>query len=562
MSFIAFGWLTFYCLCIIVYNVYTVVTDYLHASRNELHKTSKLYQYFMDNQKQTNTASQPPNIESCLRRAIRQLSELWSKYMANDTTGWIIGGVTSELLEITIQTHALFLYNGYNIWDPNNNHVYLANQSHFIVWFAVILAFNCLGSGLLWCGYALLAECCHGLLFRLFLFWVDEVSDLLYTIFPFMMILFDNYNRDKRNIRVLLAQLNTNSTTLAFISSFMPLFLLCSKSLFLIRSAQSELADSYYDDWKFVHDISKKDGTRVSYLAQLAGRNVDSKTLQANKEIFDTKGNVALTMNKTITRRRNWIQSKTQDTISRKKQCILIVLALVYIIYGVGVLSYVINHVRQAEQYCGMIEESNYFEDGEFNVNSTILNKQQHELLQNNPELFFWNKCLYKVYPFLGNDLESVYHHACQCRVLVMDWSDTMTTPYERNTYFNLTQPIILSGMLKHWFQLEKFRTNEKERTSSLQGTIITEQMFIAEHIKAFEWTSAKIECIEPGISRWNQLEYFKLQQTSLPYGIPNDFHEMGSMKYLSLVDNGLTTFPDSICKLTNLEILDIQLEP
>eukprot|EP01083_Nonionella_stella_P081584 224785_1 len=137
-----------------------------------------------------------------------------------------------------------------------------------------------------------------------------------------------------------------------------------------------------------------------------------------------------------------------------------------------------------------------------------------------------------------------------------------MTTPYERNTYFNLTQPIILSGMLKHWFQLEKFRTNEKERTSSLQGTIITEQMFIAEHIKAFEWTSAKIECIEPGISRWNQLEYFKLQQTSLPYGIPNDFHEMGSMKYLSLVDNGLTTFPDSICKLTNLEILDIQLEP
>eukprot|EP01083_Nonionella_stella_P247380 857758_1 len=497
--------------------------------------------------------------ESCLRRASRYSSALWSKYMGDHTTGWIVRGVISETMEILIQTQALFLYNGYNMWDRHNDEIYIANQSHFIVWFAVILAFNSVGSGVLWCSYALLTKYCHGLLFKLLLFCVDEFSDLFYTLFPFLMILFDDYNHDKQNMRVLLAQLNTHSTTVAFVSAFMPLVLLGSKSLFLIRSAQTELADRYYSHWKLVYDIStQKDDKQASYQAQLAGRHVNTAALQKNKEIFDSTGNLVLTM-KTVTGRRNWIQSKTKDTISRKKQCILVAIALVYMIYGVAMLSYVINHVHQAEQYCNLIEESNYFEDGELNINSTELSKQQHELLQSNPELFFWNKCLYKVYPFLGNGVK--YRHACQCRVLVIDWSETMSTAYDRNTYFNLTQPIILSSMLKHWFQLEKFRTNQKELTSSLQGTPITKEMFIAKHMKAFEWTFAKIGCIAQGISEWKQLEYLKLQHASLPFGIPNDFDGLESMKYLSFEENGLPAFPDSICSLTSLEFLDIQLE-
>eukprot|EP01083_Nonionella_stella_P117478 350179_1 len=557
MPLIGFGLLTLYCLYIMVYNIYSVITDCVHASRNELHKTSQLYQHFMENQNKTNTAIHG---ESCLRRASRYSSALWSKYMGDHTTGWIVRGVISETMEILIQTQALFLYNGYNMWDRHNDEIYIANQSHFIVWFAVILAFNSVGSGVLWCSYALLTKYCHGLLFKLLLFCVDEFSDLFYTLFPFLMILFDDYNHDKQNMRVLLAQLNTHSTTVAFVSAFMPLVLLGSKSLFLIRSAQTELADRYYSHWKLVYDIStQKDDKQASYQAQLAGRHVNTAALQKNKEIFDSTGNLVLTMNKTVTGRRNWIQSKTKDTISRKKQCILVAIALVYMIYGVAMLSYVINHVHQAEQYCNLIEESNYFEDGELNINSTELSKQQHELLQSNPELFFWNKCLYKVYPFLGNGVK--YRHACQCRVLVIDWSETMSTAYDRNTYFNLTQPIILSSMLKHWFQLEKFRTNQKELTSSLQGTPITKEMFIAKHMKAFEWTFAKIGCIAQGISEWKQLEYLKLQHASLPFGIPNDFDGLESMKYLSFEENGLPAFPDSICSLTSLEFLDIQLE-
>eukprot|EP01083_Nonionella_stella_P228385 809438_1 len=85
--------------------------------------------------------------------------------------------------------------------------------------------------------------------------------------------------------------------------------------------------------------------------------------------------------------------------------------------------------------------------------------------------------------------------------------------------------------------------------------------MYLAKHMKAFEWTTAKISCIERGISRWDQLEYFKLKDATIPFGIPNDFGGLTSMKYLSFENNGLNTVPDSICDLTKLQVLDIQME-
>eukprot|EP01083_Nonionella_stella_P153058 491287_1 len=394
---------------------------------------------------------------------------------------------------------ALFLYNGFNLWDPRNkNDVYLANDSYLIAMFAVILAFNCFGSGLCWLSYALMTRCCHGLVFKLSLFCVDQISDLFYALFPFMIVLLDDYNDDKWNVRVLLAQLNAYSTALAFISSFVPLLFLSIKSVSIITSAQIELADKYYLHWKLVHDIAEqKDAAQAIYMSQLSGWSVDVTSLR--KEIFDAKGNLALTMTRAKTRS-NWIESKGKGKVSRKKQTILIALALCYVIYGVGVLSYVMRHLNQAQRYCASVQETNYYEDGQLQTNRTVLNREQRALLQSNPELFFFDKCLYKVYPFVDN-----HHHPCQCRVFVIDWHDTVSTAEERHSYFNLTQPVILTHMLQHWVQLEKFRTNKKEQTLSRDGMKLTKSMFVAKHMKAFEWTFADISCIERGISEWKK---------------------------------------------------------
>eukprot|EP01083_Nonionella_stella_P032660 89381_1 len=555
---IAFALLIGCCFGIIVYNIYTLVHDFKHASRKTLHQTSKLYEYFIKHQ--TNTSNQKPMIDSRFQRIIRYLNALWSKYMANDTTGWVIRVIVSEIVEITIQTQALLLYNGYNVLDPHNKRdIYRANNSDFIVIFAAILAFNCVVSGILWCVYALVAKYCHGLLFKLVLFWVDLCSDLLYTMFPFIMILFDKYNLDKTNILVLLAQLNSQSSFIAFTSAFMPLLLLVSKSFFIIRSAKNKLAQKYYSHWKFIYDISKqKDDIQAVYQAKLTGWNINSVSLQSNnKELFGANAYISFARkNKTI---KHWIQTDVDDKISRKKQCILIVVGLIYIIYGIVVLQFVLNHVNHAKEYCSLIDEINFFDDDTgLNINSTILTMQQHQLLTHNPELFFWNKCLYKVYPFTNGDKNSPYNEPCQCRVLVIEWDDILSSTQQRNTYFNLTQPIILSSMLTHWFQLEKFRTEGKADHLS---TKITKQMFAAKHMKAFEWTIAPITCIEKGISGWKELEYFKLQEVTLPFGIPNDFEGLAAMKYLAFHHNGLNTLPDSICSLTNLEVLDIQME-
>eukprot|EP01083_Nonionella_stella_P226910 805389_1 len=377
---VAFGLLTVCWLVVIIYNMYTLINDFMHASKKTLHQTSQMYKYFMEHQNQINGAAQPPKIESWCQRMIRSMNTFWMKYMSNDTTGWIVRGVISEIMEITIQTQALLLYNGYNVLDRHNeSDIYLASKSYFIVIFAAILAFNCIGSGALWCSYALITKYCHGLLFKLFLFWVDEFSDLLYTVFPFAMILFDTYV-DKKDIRVniLLSQLNTESSSIAFISSFLPLFLLMSKSLLIIRSAKQELADKYYGYWKFIQDISQqKNDAQAVYQAQLKGWKLGSKALQTNKEIFGPKGNLLLSMNKTITRT-NWIRSTVDDKISRKRQCILIILGVIYMIYGVGILNYVLNHVQNAHNHCNMIDETIFFDNNEFNINSTILTESQY----------------------------------------------------------------------------------------------------------------------------------------------------------------------------------------
>eukprot|EP01083_Nonionella_stella_P195393 719810_1 len=483
---VLFGLLGVYCLCIIVYNVYTLVIDCRSASKNELHTRSRLYRYFIENQTQMNTASQPPHIDSWLRRKMFDLRECWLKYMVTDTTGWIIRGVLYEISEIIVQTNACALYNGYNMLDPRNKEdIYLANQSQFITIFAVILSLNCFGSGLLWLCYSLLTEHCHGLLFKLLLFCVDEISDLFYTLFPFIVIFFDEYN-DRRDwdIYVFLAELNTSTAPVAFLSAFMPLWILCTKSLFIIRSSRRQLADRCYSRWKFLYDLTKqKDDQQAIYQAQLAGYQVNLAALQKNKkEIYSASGTLLFSLDKVVGQT-NWIKSGIEEQISVKRRCILIMISLIYIVYGIGVLWVVMHHLQHAKQYCAMISEPQFFMDGKLNINSTILNDEQSKLLQRNPELFFWDHCLYKMYPFV-NRKDSTYNHPCQCRVFVIDWDDTISTATQRNVYFNLTQPIILTNMLTHWFSLEKFRTNGKEKhkdISIVHTTRITKDMNLAK---------------------------------------------------------------------------------
>ena len=83
-------------------------------------------------------------------------------------------------------------YNGYT--NNNDGEVYLAKKPEFIKLFAIFIAMNCFGCGGAWLLYALLPKCCHGLKFKLSIFIVDQCADVFYSIFPFLAIMYDEYN--------------------------------------------------------------------------------------------------------------------------------------------------------------------------------------------------------------------------------------------------------------------------------------------------------------------------------------------------------------------------------
>eukprot|EP01084_Bolivina_argentea_P103894 186066_1 len=271
----------------------------------------------------------------------------YDKYFGTDTNGWIIMLFFYEIVEIIIQSQALLVYNGYNVFDPNNaNDIYLANKPEFIILFSLFLGFNCLLAGILWLFYVCVGQICHGAHFKIYIFFVDQFCDLLYTLFPFMIILYDDYNnKNNNNILVLLGQLNTSSNV-AFLSSFIPLFLLCNKCLLLTKNSINSLRTQCYNEWNIIQNIAKqsKDKDAV-YVAKLHGHHLTDDT-HIKTEIFDDKGKLIINIHK------YHINNKSICFNCNKKNILILFVSLLYILYGVGIIVFTNIFITDSQHYC------------------------------------------------------------------------------------------------------------------------------------------------------------------------------------------------------------------
>eukprot|EP01083_Nonionella_stella_P098034 275595_1 len=193
---IVFGLMSLYCVAILVYNIVSIVSDVIDVNKNTLHTKSQLYEDRLRQQPGGNVQSTPQTNriqgnatkESLVLNHFRKLKKWYDEHLAMDTTGWIIVMFLHECMEIVLQSISLLMYNGYYVLDPNSEKdIYLANKQEYIVAFASILAFNCFGSGVCWLSYSLAHRKCHGLLFKFSIFFVDQFSDLFYTVFPFLI---------------------------------------------------------------------------------------------------------------------------------------------------------------------------------------------------------------------------------------------------------------------------------------------------------------------------------------------------------------------------------------
>ena len=258
----------------------------------------------------------------------------------------------------------------------------------------------------------------------------------------------------------------------------------------------------------------------------------------------------------------NWIHQsglKDDGNISKKgkvKQICLTFMAILYVIFGIIILLLTTKHINSSKEFCQSVDE-------ELFIQNITLTTEQENILQANPELFYWNKCLYKTYPFTKES-----DVPCQCRVAVIDWNNLQTTADQRRNDLHLTQNQILSAMLTQWTMLEKFRTRNAECSKSECKFNFTESMFRSLHMKAFEFGSIAITSFETGISSWKQLEYLKISNTEDPF-IESQFNEdffnelasLNQLKYLSFINNGLNTLPESICNLKELMVLYLEYE-
>eukprot|EP01083_Nonionella_stella_P243035 847222_1 len=523
-QFVLFVMLALYCLIIIIYDINSIIMDLYHTNHNILHRQSPLYQKPLT-----------PNAGSSGSEAMNSAHKLWNTYMANDKVGWVIRSLVNEITELTLQTNAMLLYNGYNVFDARNEEdIYLAHKPQYIILFAVILAVNAFGSGVLWLSYTFTPNTCYGTMFKLCVFVIDGFSDLFYTVFPLIVIFTDSYNEGTDDIYATLGQLNIDSG-LAFCAAFIPLFLLCTQSLLMVRSTRKELRNAYYHQWKYKQSVVKGISSDV------------------DKELYDSEGNLKLANNRTKAANNNWILADKGTKKGRIKQIMMAFIALSFIAFSISVVTIVTKHMSDANAYCTSIREANYVQNGTFIRN--VPSEEELVVFERNPELWFWDKCLYQTHPFTSNE-----RLQCQCRAAVIDWGFLESSTEQRDV-FNLTQDKILSGMLSNWIMLEKFRTNnvEEGRTFKEKFRFPTTSLY---KMKAFEWTTLGIESLQSEVSTWTDLEYLQFKNT--PGSLANlayDFEELRNMKYLSFIDSGLQEFPFAICNMSRLEVVQMEFE-
>ena len=86
-----------------------------------------------------------------------------------------------------------------------------------------------------------------------------------------------------------------------------------------------------------------------------------------------------------------------------------------YIILGLIIITQTLTHFEYAKDYCNSVVVAR----DEFQANNSmyIFTDEIQDLLNDNSELFLWDKCQFKVYPINLNN-----HHnkdICQCRSFI-----------------------------------------------------------------------------------------------------------------------------------------------
>eukprot|EP01084_Bolivina_argentea_P041130 75909_1 len=542
------------CLGILIYGGHTLIMDVKAVSQQNLYTKSVKFHCFMKN---LNVASvnaigkiidihmnnQNENINR-INIFFKRWKDKYDEYFGTDTNGYISRIIAAEILEIIIQTGALSLYNGFNIFDPNN--VYLAYQSEFIILFVSILSFNCFCVGILWILYVFKHDKCNGFLFSVCLFCMDQFFDFIYAIYPFIVIFGDqNYKApDDKSMQIWIAFGLLNNNLLIY--SAFPMLLLCTKCSLTTRTAIKEMRNKSYDVWLLITKVMNAPNDKdIDYITNTLGykitipksddKNDNDKTNVISDEIYDSKGNLQLNVSSAKS-------GQTQMHATTKCRITITSIGLLFIMYSVIILSFVINHLYKSQNYCN-------------NVNNASINHLELYM--------FYDGCEYKVYPFTFSSDQA---NNCQCRIFFKDLTH-LKSDTTINSNIIVNQYSIVDEVLKKWTMLERFsffssnipgKSNHDVSTNSQEFNFLPSH-FGATEMKIFHLSNVDVAIIDAAISNWKQLEYFEINQAANLKVLPQSFSQLSQLKVIIFRQStNLGDYLNILCNLKKLIVIKV----
>ena len=211
--------------------------------------------------------------------------------------------------------------------------------------------------------------------------------------------------------------------------------------------------------------------------------------------------------------------------------------AILFGIHGIVILDTVVSHFNYAVPYCNKLvtQHNEYYDKLYTNQSEMILDE---DLFAARPELFFWNHCLFKVYPF---------DTTCDCRIFQYDYYEQEVTndPLEAKQVFNIDILNGLKRVMTQFRMMEKFELEEP-------------RIMFAEFNDSY-WDSMGITPrlnLTDDVFNSGKLQIFNILQTPTTTYLSEKIGELQFLQYLSIVDTEIVNYPPSIGKLSNLQYL------
>ncbi len=180
-----------------------------------------------------------------------------------------------------------------------------------------------------------------------------------------------------------------------FIATLMPLIALSSQCLVITITTTAVMRNAYFRHWKLQKALAQRASFNTT-LQMVHSVGFETKTSDDNVVV-----DIAQVRKDSD---RNWTDKSKTGNYAKYvlKRAMLLLFSLLFISFGVFVVDFTFGHVYAAKAHCASISESQFSSNG--TLSDLSPSDFERKTLSSNPELFVWDQCLYKVYPFTNDE--------------------------------------------------------------------------------------------------------------------------------------------------------------